>query len=168
MHLMDGHDELPARRPWTPGALFLAHTLAVSELYAQLREIERARRVELLEFLAEPAAWQRTTTLGTLKPDAYLLIASGEFEDAWWIEVDLATECRATLRRKLNLYLLAAETGVTGPNDILPRVLVTVPDLRRLNVVSELLDELPPLAKRVVSVTLHNQAAAFMVRVLRE
>jgi hypothetical protein len=51
---------------------------------------------------------------------------------------------------------------------MLPRVLVTVPDLRRLEVVRELLAELPPLAKRLISVTLHNQAVAFMVQVLRE
>jgi hypothetical protein len=168
VRLTDGHNELPARRPWTQGALFLAHTLAVSELYVQLREAEAAGLVELLEFLAEPAAWQRTTALGTLKPDAYLLIAGGEFEDAWWIEVDLATESRATLRRKLNLYLLAAQAGVTGPHKMLPRVLVTVPDLRRLAVVRELLAELPPLVKRLILVTLHNQAVAFMVRSLRE
>jgi len=168
LRLLDEQDEAPARRPWTPGLPFLAHTLAVAELYVQLREAERAQQVELLTFLAEPAAWQRTASLGTLKPDAYTLLAGGQFEDAWWIEVDNATESRATLRRKLNLYLLAAQAGVAGPHQILPRVLVTVPDQRRLAVVGDLVAELPPPADKLISVTLHNRGAPFMVETLQE
>ena len=38
-----------------PGATWTAHTLAVSDLYVRLRQAERAGRVELLDFDAEPA-----------------------------------------------------------------------------------------------------------------
>lgn len=168
LRLLDDEDELPVRRPWTPGTLFLAHTLAVAELYVQLREAERGGQLELTAFLAEPTSWQRTASLGTIKPDAYMLVAHGDFEHAVWCEVDQATESRTTLRRKLNFYLFAAQAGVVGPHQVLPRVLVTVPDERRLEVVRGVIEELSPNAERLVSVTLHNRAVAFVNQVLRE
>jgi hypothetical protein len=166
LRLLDHKDERPARRPWTPGALFLAHTLAVAELYVRLREAERAGRLELSAFLAEPASWQRTATLGTLKPDAYTLLAHGDVEDAWWIEVDQATESPATLRRKLSLYLLAAQAGVVGPHEVLPRVLITVPDKRRLEGIREIVGELGPTAERLISVMLYQQAVEYLAEIL--
>jgi hypothetical protein len=164
--LLDGRDELPVRRPWTPGVLFLAHTLAVTELYVRLREAERVGRLELSTFHAEPASWQRTTTLGTVKPDAYALLAHDDIEDAWWIEVDQATESPATLRRKLSLYVLAAQAGVVGPDEIMPRVLITVPDTRRLEIVQEIVGDLGPAEERLISVTLHNLATEYLAEIL--
>lgn len=161
-------DESSVRRPWTPGLLFLAHTLAVAELYVQLREAERAGQLELVDFLAEPASWHRTASLGTLKPDAYVLLASIEHEDAWWLEVDQDTESPATVRRKLSLYLLAAQAGVSGPHQILPRVLVTVPTPRRLDVVRKLVTDLGPPASTLIAVRLFAEAIPFMAKVLQE
>jgi hypothetical protein len=162
----EGQDS--ARRPWTPGALFLNHTLAVSELYVQLREAERNGQLELTRFRAEPACWQRTASLGTIKPDGYALLAAGEIEDAWWLEVDRATESPATLRRKLNLYLLAAQAGVTGPDEIVPRVLVTVPTERRLHIVRGVTDSLGVNAQRLILSAIHDEAVSCMAQVLRE
>jgi len=126
-------DESSVRRPWTPGLLFLAHTLAVAELYVQLREAERAGRLELADFRAEPASWHRTASLGTLKPDAYLLLA-----------------------------------GVSRPDGLLPRVLVTVPSPRRLEVVRELVANLGPPAGTLIAVRLFAEAVPFMAQVLQE
>jgi len=166
LRLLDHEDERPVRRPWTPGALFLTHTLAASELYVRLREAERGGHLELTAFLAEPASWQRTLSLGTLKPDAYVLVAYRDVEDAWWLEVDQATESRNTLRRKLSLYLLAAQAGVVGPHQILPRVLVTVPDERRLEAVREIVADLGPMAERLMLVTLYDLAVEYMAEIL--
>lgn len=164
--LLDHEDKQRARRPWTPGMLFLAHTLAVAELYVSLREAERTGHLELSAFLAEPACWQRTASLGTIKPDAYALVAFGDVEDAWWLEIDQGTESPATLRRKLSLYVLAAQAGVVGPHEILPRVLVTVPDVRRFKTAQGIVAELGPAAQRLILVTLHNQAAEFVAKIL--
>lgn len=166
LRLLDQGDELPGRRPWTPSPLFLAHTLAVAELYVSLREAERAGYVELPVFRAEPACWQRTINLGTLKPDAYALVASEDIEDAWWLEVDQGTESSTTLRRKLSLYLLAATAGVVGPHGVLPRVLVTVPDEQRLTAIREIVADLGPMAERLISVTLHNRAVEYLAETL--
>lgn len=164
--LLDDHENQSARRPWTPGTLFLSHSLAVAELYVRLRESELTGGLELPVFLAEPACWQRTAYLGTLKPDAYALVASGTVEDAYYVEVDQGTESRNTLRRKFGLYLLAAQAGVTGPDGILPRVLVTVPDTRRLETIRGIVNDLGPVAQRLISVTLHNRAVEYMAETL--
>jgi hypothetical protein len=168
LRVLDHEGVKPVRRPWTPSALFLSHTLAVAELYVRLREAERAHELELIRFLAEPACWQRTASLGTIKPDAYVLLARGDVEDAWWCEVDRGTESPNTLRRKLSLYLLAAQAGVVGPDHVLPRVLVLVPDGQRANVIQGVIGGLSANAERLMSVTLENQAITFMAEVLRE
>ena len=166
--LSDGQPHGTARRPWTPGAPFVAHTLDASELYVQLREVERRGDLELVNFLAEPACWQRTSTLGTIKPDGFVLVAHGDVEDAWWLEVDRGTESPNTLRRKLELYLLAAQTGQVGPSGVLPRVLVTVPDAKRLDQVEAIIDTLAGPANRLLAVARHDEAVSFVARVLRE
>jgi Replication-relaxation len=96
LRFLDGADDMPGRRPWETSERFLDHTLAVAELYVQLREAERSGELEILRFLAEPACWQPTATLGTLKPDAYVLLGRGGFEYAWWVEIDMGTESRTT------------------------------------------------------------------------
>jgi len=166
LRLLDHEGEQPTRRPWTPGMLFLAHSLAVAELYVCLREAERTRRLELSAFLAEPASWQRTASFGTIKPDAYALVAHADIEDAWWLEVDQGTESRNTIRRKLSLYLLAAQAGVVGPHQVLPRVLVTVPDERRLTAIRETVTDIGPTAERLISVTLHTQVVEYLAEIL--
>ena len=45
------------RAPETPGSLFLAHALAVAELYVELREHERSGHLMLVRFATESAAW---------------------------------------------------------------------------------------------------------------
>jgi hypothetical protein len=168
IRLLDEDEQKPARRPWEVSTLFLRHTLGVAELYVQLREAERAGHAELTRFLAEPACWQRTATLGTLKPDAYLLIASGQVEDAWWCEIDRGTEGRTALRRKLQHYLLAAQAGVTGPDELLPGILICVPDDRRLDSVTEIIQGLPPPTAMLFHVTTARLAVAYLLGVLRE
>jgi hypothetical protein len=151
-------DDAPGRRPWETSPRFLDHTLAVAELYVRLREAERSGELELLGFLAEPACWQPTATLGVLKPDAYVLLARGGFEYAWWIEMDMGTESRTTLRRKLNHYVLAAQAGVVGPDQFLPRVLVCVPDDKRLGQVEETIRALPAPVNKLFHVTMAARA----------
>lgn len=158
----------PTRRPWTPSARFLAHRLATSELYVQLLEAQRRGELEVLRFLAEPDSWQQTATLGLLKPDAYTLIASPTMEDAWQIEVDQGTESLPALRRKLNIFLDAAHAGHLGPDDILPRVLVVVPDEPRRHAVADLIARLPAPAPRLLHVETQADAVRFLVTVLRD
>lgn len=123
------------RKPWTPSSTHLAHALAVSELYAQLRVAEQDLDIELVEFSVEPDCWRQFSDLqgrATLKPDAHVVVATGEDELHWFVEVDRATETRPRITAKCRLY---ADYWATGDEEeargVFPRVLWVVPDDRR-------------------------------------
>jgi Replication-relaxation len=155
------------RTPWTPGSRFLAHSLAISEMYVCLRERERAGELGLGHYCVESAAWHPDGRGGVIKPDAYVRIHRREIEDCWWIEVDRATESIPTLRRKLLAYVEFARTGQGGPDGIMPRVLVTVPHDHRLAAVRTMISSLPPPAAELIFPVLHGQAATLMIDILR-
>lgn len=157
------------RRPGTPTARFMIHNLAVAELYVGLVEASRSHTLTLVDYRAEPACWWRDSEGEWIKPDAYAVVSAGNVEDSWAIEVDQATESLPTLRRKLMVYLRLVATEERGPDSgQLPRVLVTVPDERRLNAVRELVRSLPEPADGLFAVTLHDRTVPYIVQVLRE
>lgn len=155
------------RTPWTPGSLFLAHSLDITELYVRLREHERASDLGLAHYVVEHAASHSDGRGGVIKPDAYARLHHGEIEDCWWVEVDRATESIPTLRRKLLSYIQFARSGQAGPDGITPRVLVTVPHDHRLNAVRDLVAALPGPAAELITATLHDQAVSLMINILR-
>ncbi|ORT47647.1 replication-relaxation family protein [Frankia sp. KB5] len=162
MQLDTARHEQPARvrRPGTVTERFVAHTLAVSELYVALREVERRTPGLIVEaFNTEPASWWPDGLGGWLKPDAYAALASAEFVDHCWVEVDRATESLPTVGRKLRAYLDFLNRGQLGPADLMPRVLVTVPDEARAEGVRREIRRLPAPGDELVSVALHGQAA---------
>lgn len=130
------------RRPWTPGLLFLRHTLAVSEIYVRLVEVSAGGSTELLAFDAEPDCWRSFTGSGgarkTLKPDAFVRTARADWEFAFFVEVDRATASVPTLIRKFRSYRAYFQTGREQERlGLFPRVLVLVPDARRQAAVVE-------------------------------
>ena len=158
-----------ARQPHTPTDRFLKHSLAVSELYVQLVELARQQSFTLAGFQGEPACWWLDSAGSWMKPDAYACLETTDVTDNWAVEVDQATESLPTLRRKLLAYLQLAERGENGPDDeVLPRVLITVPDERRHTAVRELVEELPDPAECLFAVVVQQRAARFMAQMLRE
>jgi hypothetical protein len=148
------------QRPWPVGTPFLAHSLAVSELYVRLMEAERQDRGELRlgEFRTEPACWRSFAAPGagrmTLKPDAEVTLRLGRFEDRWFIEVDRATESRSTLDRKLGCYLRYWQCGQEQARlGIFPKVLWIVPDSARADVLVDACGRLPVAAWPLFAVT---------------
>jgi Replication-relaxation len=157
------------RHPGTPTVRFLRHSLAVSELYVRLVEQAQGGALGLVAFRAEPAAWWLDGSGTWVKPDAYLVVARADLEDAWAVEADQATESLPTLRRKLMGYLELVDRGASGPDGRgLPRVLVTVPDEPRAAALRELIVTLPDPAQQLFAVTLHERAVPFITEVLRE
>jgi hypothetical protein len=143
-----------SRGAYEPGVVWTAHTLAVSDLYVRLREAERAGRVELLAFDAEPVCWRRYTRLGgaagVLKPDAYIRLGVGEFEDSFFAEVDLGSERRGQLIRKHHVYGEHFRAGVEQTaSGVFPSVLWIVPDAQRLGLLREIHRGLPEQTRRL-------------------
>jgi hypothetical protein len=68
------------------------------------------------------------------------------------------------VRRKLNHYVLAAQAGVVGPDQFLPRVLVCVPDDKRLLQVEELIRSMSPDVKGLLHATTLARAVAYVLQ----
>jgi hypothetical protein len=132
------------------------------------REHERSGGLTLASFVTEPGCWLPNGVGGWLKPDAYLVVTTAEVGDHWWLEQDQATESLPTIRKKLTAYLDFVRRGQRGPQGVVPRVLVSVPSDARREAVASVITQLPPLADKLLYVVTHDQAAPFIVEVLRE
>jgi hypothetical protein len=158
----------PVRRPSTPGAPFVAHALAVTELAVRLREAERQGGFQILDFQAEPQCWRKHPGPGggseICKPDAYVRLANGAFEDSFFIEVDRSTENISTLTRKLDAYRRYWSSGIEqAKHGVFPRVLWLVPNERRHQVVVDACNRQPADAWQLHQVTLYDDAIGLMV-----
>jgi Replication-relaxation len=116
------------RRSRLPGSLFVRHALAVAELHARLTESERSRSFELLELAAEPSCWRGYDGLGgqlvMLKPDSYVRLGIGRYEDSYFIEVDRGTEGTRAIGRQLERYVAYHATGrEQAERGVFPRTL---------------------------------------------
>lgn len=137
------------RAPDSFGRAFLKHRLAVTEIYVSCVEAERTGTLKLIEFAAEPDCW-RPSALGTLKPDAYVALASGEFEHYGFIEVDCATEATTTLSAKAAAYQRYYQTGIEQARlGLFPQVIWAVPTDHRLAQIVDVLARLPPESWRL-------------------
>jgi len=155
-------------RPWGVGVPFLAHTLAISELYVRLVEAERAGAMQLRDFVAEPGCWRSFTGpygRTVLKPDAYVITRLGDFEDHWFIEVDRGTEATTTLARKCDVYRRYWQTGTEqARREIFPKVLWLVPDQRRYDALVEVFGRQPAEAWQLFAVALFDEAVNAIAR----
>lgn len=156
------------RRSRTPGSLFVRHTLAVAEVHTRLIEASRKARVELLELAAEPSCWRSFDGSGsqrsTLKPDSYVRLGLGAYEDSYFLEVDRGTEGSRTLERQLQCYVAYHRSGQEqAARQVFPRVLWTVPSERRAAVVLDCIGRLPREHRRLFQVARFDQAIAHLL-----
>ena len=128
------------RRP-TPSDFFVDHTLAVTEVYVALHESAVA---ELITFEPEPSCWRQFTGPAgrtvTLRSDAYIVWATGEWELSAFVEVDRSTEHPARIARKAEQYVRYWRTGTEQRvNEVFPTVLWLVTTNRRAEVLRAVL-----------------------------
>ncbi len=140
------------------------HILAVAELHTLLLERSRTGQSELLEFQAEPACWRRFSGIGgqavTLKPDAFVRLAVGDYEVTAFIEQDMATESLPTIVRKLGVHIDYWRSGQEQhEHGVHPRVWWLVPDAARLKAIGRAIGRVPAEARQLFEVVLTEQAA---------
>lgn len=157
------------RRPYIPGPPFVAHVLAVSELFVGLTAAARTGDVDLLAFDAEPACWRAFSGPGggrlRLKPDAFVRIGIGNYEYRWLVEVDRATEAPSVLHRKALLYVRYWQSGrEQSRGNVFPKVLWVVPDAKRQEVLIDVLSRQAAEAWVLFAVTTSDQALEFLCR----
>jgi hypothetical protein len=150
-----------------PGTLHLAHTLATGELALRLREADRESALELIEVQREPQCWRGYVGPGmsrrVLKPDLFLRIGAGGLEDRWMVEVDLATESGRVIARKAYRYLEYFRDGSEQRNHgTYPRVLWSVPDLRRGDQIADVLAKQPAEGQRLFSICVSDNVPSFL------
>lgn len=151
------------RRPWTPGNQFLAHAVAVTELYVALCERAGTGGGEVLAFDAEPLCWRRFTGVGGaavwLKPDAFIRWGEGELEHLSFVEVDRATASAPTVARKLDLYRRYWQTGREQERfGAFPRVVLLTPDEARRDILAKATSRLAADARPLYRHGLYDQA----------
>ncbi len=155
------------RRSLTPGTLFVRHALHVSELHTRLTELDRSRSVELLELAAEPSCWRSFDGIGgqrsTLKPDSFVRLGLGPYEDSYFIEVDMGTEGSRALERQLQLYVAYHLSGAEQrERDVFPKVLWLVPDDRRAEAMGDSVTRLRAADRELFSVARFEDALSVM------
>jgi Replication-relaxation len=152
------------RRSRIPGMLFMNHALAVAELHTRLTEAERDGRIELLELRAEPACWRRQTSgvgasAPTLKPDSFLRVGVGDWEDSYFIEVDMGSEGSRALDRQLRAYAAYWQSGREQETcGVFPKVLWLAPDEQRAAAIEDCVRLLPREARELFEVELFAEA----------
>lgn len=111
---------------WQPSQTFVGHALAIADLFVRVMMASQAGDLQLVRYETEPRTWRSIPGYGTsdtLRPDLSLVLAHGELEYHWRVEVDLATEHTSTLRRKCEQYLRYWQSGAAGDDaEVFPRV----------------------------------------------
>ncbi len=155
----------PRRRFHEPSYQFLAHTLALTETHVQLVEAERAEHFALSCVEVETEAWRTFvapyggTTM--LKPDLMLTISTLEYQDHWYLEVDLATESLPVLLRKCRTYEEYRRTGrAQAEHGVFPRVLWVMPTHARIGRLKAAIEAEAALPDRLFILTTPDQLIA--------
>jgi hypothetical protein len=155
------------RRSLTPGTLFVRHALQVAELHTLLIESDRSRRFELLELAGEPTCWRSFRGVSghaqTLKPDSFVRLGLGAYEDSYFIEVDRGTEGTQTLVRQLAIYTAYYASGTEQRSrGVFPRVLWLAPDSKRVAAIEDSVASLPRADRELFQVVRFEDALGLM------
>jgi hypothetical protein len=158
----------PRPRFREPSALFVDHTLAVSQLVVDLTLAVRMGRCEILAVQAEPTCWRTFSGVGgrlVLRPDLFVALGIGEFEVQKFVEIDRGTEHLPALLRKCQVYESFYRSGTQQrASGVFPRVCWIVPDETRAERLAEALKQNQHLTRGLFLVTTSMKAIDTMVQ----
>jgi hypothetical protein len=156
------------RRSSVPGTLFVRHSLQVAELHVRFVEADRSRCPELLGLSAEPACWRSWSRNGTqrqtLKPDSYVRLGVGAYEDSYFLEVDRGTEGSRAIDRQLEAYVAYFNSGQEqAEQGVFPMTLWLAPTLERVRVIADCIQRLTTSQRQLFQVTCFDEAISLML-----
>lgn len=154
----------PVRRFFEPSPYFLAHSLAVAEVAVQLTELcWEGRETKLTTLQPEPECWRTYNEYGTalaLKPDLFAITVSGQYEDRWFIEVDLDTESPMKIIDKCERYHKYYRSGLEQQEaGVFPLTVWIVPSLERKNKLISCIREAFDKQPRLFAVIVNDELA---------
>jgi hypothetical protein len=156
------------RRFREPSAIFVDHTLAVSQLAVDLTLAQRAGYAEILKLQAEPDCWRTYSGVAgrvLLRPDMAVTLGVDEYEVAYFAEIDRSTEHLPALLRKCHAYEAYYRSGYEQTeHGVFPRVLWIVPEEVRANRLNQALERDRQLTKGLFLVTTTAQALDTLLR----
>lgn len=154
------HDNraFPVRRHCEPSPYFLAHTLAVAEIAIKFTEICREHEPQITALQLEPECWRAYSSAGvslSLKPDLYAATTTEEYEDRYFIEVDLDTESPAKIIEKCQKYHAYYRSGLEQEeSEMFPLTVWIVPsDSRKEKLIRHLKEAFDKQAKLFAIIT---------------
>jgi len=147
------------RRLVEPGLAFLRHHLAVAEVFVGLTEQERDGALEIIETQTEPGCWRNLAKAfgGSewLKPDLFVSLGVGDYEQHWFIEVDLATESLRRIERTCDRYVAYYRSGAEqAEHDVFPRVAWLTPSPKRAAAIQSVIAQRPLEERQLFAVGL--------------
>jgi hypothetical protein len=151
------------KRFYEPSPAFLEHTLAVAEVSIRLMEPAFSEsHTSLVTLQNEPDCWRTFAGAGgaakCLKPDLFAITSTDDYEDHWFMEIDLATESPSQVVRKCGLYVSYRKSGrEQQKTGVFPFVVWIVPDAKRKDAV-----------RRHIADNLHGSVNIFAVITLDE
>jgi hypothetical protein len=125
---------------------FLKHTIEVAEVYVQLFEVCQKHQMELVKTEMEPECWRghvgEDGKRATMKPDMFARTGNADFEDSWFIEVDMDTESPNKVVEKCRRYSHYYKCGhEQKQNEVFPVVVWIAYNLNRKNKLQQYIDE---------------------------
>ncbi len=167
--VMDNPEQYTRRRYLEPSRMFLKHSLAISECYVQLVEIcRRTPGLTLLTADWEPDCWRPYSHHGNtvqLKPDLFFATKCGEYEDRWFVEIDLATESPTTILRKCERYHDYYKTNLEQrKHGVFPVTMWLVPDKARKEVLRTAISEAYKKSTKMFLVIMPDELEELIVR----
>lgn len=141
---------------------FLAHTLAVTDTHVALIQRSRTGTFEIERVDLEPNNWRsfvtNAGTAGILKPDLFVHLASDDYDDLYYFEIDLGSESVPVLLAKCRAYAAYKATGLAqAEHGVFPRVLWIVPAQARVGRLAEAIHSDPALPNRLFTVITPDQ-----------
>ena len=158
------------RRFQEPSALFLAHTLAITQARVVIEQAIHAVGGHLARLRTEPACWRSWLrlggALGWLKPDLEAITATDTgAEDHWLLEVDLDTEHPARLLAKCHDYQAHLASGTfQAQHGYYPQVVWLLTNQARAGRLAEQIAADPALTPGLFKITAAPEQLAALIQ----